>query len=152
MSKFKHKNTPASRPEEIADRLHSSAMHLLRLLRKHHNPGGQGPARLSALSVLVFGGPMTLGQLAAAEQVRPPTMSRIVAGLERSGLARRLPDPIDARRLRISSTPAGVYMLQRARKHRIEDLARQINRLPGKKLETLRKAAKLLEKVLGHWK
>ena len=70
----------------VADGLHSAAIHLLRRVRKQDIASGEGPARLSALSVLVFGGPKTLGELAAAEQVKPPTMSRIVAGLKRSGL------------------------------------------------------------------
>src|SRR5215467_3653638 len=72
--------------EAIADRLHSTAIHLLRRVRKQDVATGEGPARLSALSVLVFGGPKTLKELAAAEQVKPPTMSRIVAGLARSRL------------------------------------------------------------------
>ncbi|HXX01836.1 MAG TPA: hypothetical protein VEJ00_11510, partial [Candidatus Acidoferrales bacterium] len=63
----------------LADRLHSVAIHLLRRVRKQDVETGEGPARLSALSVLVFGGPKTLGELAAAEQVKPPTMSRIVS-------------------------------------------------------------------------
>src|SRR3954463_14052103 len=72
---------PARELLELADRLHSTAIHLLRRVRKQDVAIGQGPARLSALSVLVFGGPKTLGELAAAEQVKPPTMSRIVAGV-----------------------------------------------------------------------
>jgi hypothetical protein len=64
----------------VADRLHSAAIQLLRRVRKLDVATGEGPARLSALSVLVFGGAETLGELAAAEQVKPPTMSRIVAG------------------------------------------------------------------------
>src|SRR5712672_2581993 len=80
---------------EVADRLHSAAIHLLRYARKEDVLSSEGPARLSALSVLVFGGPMTLGQLASAEQVKPPTMSRIVTGLEESRLAERLRDAKD---------------------------------------------------------
>src|SRR2546422_3455480 len=68
---------------DVADRLHSAAIHLLRHVRKQDVATREAPARLSALSVLVFGGPVTLGQLAAAEQVKPPTMTRIVTGLER---------------------------------------------------------------------
>src|SRR3954467_9330491 len=89
------------RVEELADGLHSTAIHLLRRVRKQDTKTGEGPARLSALSVLVFGGPMTLGQLAEAEQVRPPTMTRIVTGLERSGLATRVTEASDARKVRI---------------------------------------------------
>src|SRR5438046_1076341 len=108
---------------EVADRLHSAAIHLLRYARKEDVLSGQGPARLSALSVLTFGGPMTLGQLASAEQVKPPTMSRIITGLERKRLAERVPDSRDARRIRIRATPSGVRLLQKAREWRIEYLA-----------------------------
>ena len=96
---------------EVADRLHSAAIHLLRHARKQDVLARVGPARLSALSVLVFGGPMALGQLAAAEQVKAPTMSRIVAGLKRSGLAKIETDSKDARRIRVTARlafgPAG---------------------------------------------
>jgi DNA-binding MarR family transcriptional regulator len=80
MKKVKRKNI-ASRPETVAaaDRLHSAAIHLLRRVRQQDTASGVGPAQLSALSVLVFAGPKTLGDLAAAEQVKPPTMSRVVA-------------------------------------------------------------------------
>src|SRR5271170_1695702 len=98
MTKCKQENEPAPDIAKIADRLHSASIHLLRRVRKQDAATGEGPARLSALSVLVFGGPMTLGELAAAEQVRPPTMSRIVTGLEHSRLAERLTDAGDARR------------------------------------------------------
>ena len=82
MAGRKQKKRPPAEIAAIADRLHSAAIHLLRRVRKQDAATGEGPARLSALSVLVFGGgPMTLGQLAQAEQVRPPTMSRIVSGL-----------------------------------------------------------------------
>src|SRR3984893_2291619 len=95
----------------IADRLHSAAIHLLRRVRKQDVATGEGPARLSALSVLVFGGPKTLGELAAAEQVKPPTMSRIVAGLARSRLIEITADPRDGRRQRIRATTQGARLL-----------------------------------------
>ena len=72
---------PASDAATLADQLHSAAIHLLRTLRKEDDSSGLSAPRLSALSVVVFGGPLTLGQLARAEQVRPPTMTRIVTGL-----------------------------------------------------------------------
>ena len=96
---------------EVADRLHSAAIHLLRYARKRDVLARVGPARLSALSVLVFGGPMALGQLAAAEQVKAPRMSRIVAGLKRSGLARIETDGKDARRIRVTATARGARLL-----------------------------------------
>src|SRR5579864_5125263 len=88
----------------VADRLHSAAIRLLRRVRTRDTESGVGPAQLSALSVLVFGGPRSLGELAAAEQVRPPTMSRIVAGLMRAGLVRRQVVKEDRRRLRLEAT------------------------------------------------
>jgi len=135
----------------IADRLHSVAIHLLRRVRKQDTATGEGPARLSALSVLVFGGPMTLGQLAAAEQVKPPTMSRIVTGLERGGLARRVADAKDARRVRIWATAEGTRMLQAARERRIQSLATQLAELTPKELSELSGAVETLERRLAKW-
>jgi DNA-binding MarR family transcriptional regulator len=151
MTKFKKNNEPSRDMVEVADRLHSTAIHLLRRVRKQDTATGEGPARLSALSVLVFGGPLTLGQLASAEQVRPPTMTRIVTGLEKNGLARRIADPMDARRVRICATGKGVRLLQRGRKRRIEYLARHLEVLADKELKSLQKAVDILDKVLGQW-
>ena len=135
---------------EVADHLHSAAIHLLRHARKQDVLSQQGPARLSALSVLVFGGPMTLGQLAKVEQVKAPTMSRIVAGLKRSGLARIETDAKDARRIRVSVTPKGERMLQQARQRRIQIVAEILAPLAKKELATLRKAAALIEQMVRH--
>src|SRR2546421_482833 len=105
--KFRLQDTAA-----VAERLHSAAIHLLRRVRKQDMASGEGPARLSALSVLVFGGPKTLKQLAAAEQVKPPTMSRMVAGLARSRLVTVSNDPADSRCMNIRATAKGVRLLQ----------------------------------------
>ena len=78
---------------QVADRLHSAAIHLLRSLRREDDAVGLSAPRLSALSVVVFAGPITLGALAAAEQVRPPTMTRLVQALEAEGLVERLAAP-----------------------------------------------------------
>ncbi len=133
---------------EVAGRLHSAAIHLLRSAAKTDTHSGQGPARLSALSVLVFGGPKTLGQLAAAERVKPPTMSRIVAGLKQSGLAKIQSEPGDARKKVISVTPKGERLLQKARKKRIQSLVESLKRLDESELKILRKAASLIEEML----
>jgi len=137
---------------DVADRLHSAAIHLLRQVRKQDVATREAPARLSALSVLVFGGPVTLGQLAAAEQVKPPTMTRIVTGLERSRLAERVDDAEDARRVRIRATPKGVRLLQKARQRRIGNLAGHLNLLAEKELRLLAKSVKILDSVLREWK
>ena len=141
-------------PEELltlADRLHSAAIHLLRRLRKQDAASGEGPARLSALSVLVFGGPKTLGELAAAEQVKPPTMSRIVAGLARSRLVKITANSEDARRLRIQATAKGVRLLHKGRQLRIAYLASHLDALAPEELAKLGEAVEILKKLLESW-
>jgi DNA-binding MarR family transcriptional regulator len=151
MTKSKQKSKHAEGSREVADRLHSAAIHLLRRVRKEDMASGEAPARLSALSVLVFGGPMTLGQLAAAEQVKPPTMTRIVSGLERTGLATRIADTKDARRVQIRATPKGIRLLQEGRQRRIEYLAHEIDKLTERGRTTLSEAVQILEEVLRQW-
>ena len=131
----------------VADRLHSAAIHLLRRVRTRDTESGVGPAQLSALSVLVFAGPRSLGELAAAEQVRPPTMSRIVAGLMRAGLVRRHITKEDRRRLRLEATAKGTDMLWAARKRRVESLAATLRSLPADQVEQLREAAELMDQL-----
>jgi len=142
---------PNSSATAVADRLHSAAIHLLRRVRKQDVATGEGPARLSALSVLVFGGPKTLGELAAAEQVKPPTMSRIVAGLARTRLIEVTADPHDARRMRIRATAKGTRLLQKGRQLRIAYLASHLESLTPEELARLGEAVEILQKLLEHW-
>lgn len=130
-----------------ADRLHSAAIHLLRRLRREDDASGLTGPRLSALSVVVFGGPRTIGALASAEQVRPPTMTRLVAALEAGGLVTREPDPTDARATLVRATPAGVRLLEEGRGRRADRLARQLATLPQAELATLDKAAEILDRL-----
>jgi DNA-binding MarR family transcriptional regulator len=139
---------PAPTRFEVADRLHSAAIHLLRHARKRDVLARVGPARLSALSVLVFGGPMALGQLASVEQVKAPTMSRIVAGLKRSGLAKIEADPRDARRIRVTATAKGERLLQQARARRVRLLAETLSSLREPEMVTLLRAAELMERAV----
>ena len=136
----------------IADRLHSAAIHLLRRVRKQDVATGEGPARLSALSVLVFGGPKTLGELAAAEQIKPPTMSRIVAGLARSRLIEITADPQDARRMRIRATRKGTRLLHKGRQLRIAYLASHLDALAPEDLTKVGEAMEILKKLLEDWR
>jgi DNA-binding MarR family transcriptional regulator len=135
----------------LADRLHSAAIHLLRRLRKQDIATGEGPARLSALSVLVFAGAKTLGELAAAEQVKPPTMSRMVAGLARSRLVEITADPHDARRMRIRATPKGTRLLHKGRRLRIAALAAHLDSLAPQPLAQLAEAVEILQGLLAAW-
>src|SRR6201987_1294290 len=135
----------------VADRLPSAAIHLLRRVRKQDVATGEGWPRLSALSVLVFGGPKTLGELAAAEQVKPPTMSRIVAGLARSRLIEITADPHDDRRMRIRATAKGTRLLHKGRQLRIEYLASHLEALAPEELAKLGEAVEILKKLLESW-
>lgn len=147
MEPEKGKQIPELDPLAVADRLHSAAIHLLRRVRTRDTESGIGPAQLSALSVLVFAGPRSLGELAAAEQVRPPTMSRIVAGLMRAGLVRRHVTKEDRRRVRLEATARGSELLWAARKRRVESLAATLRYLPADQVEQLRQAAELMDQL-----
>src|SRR5918911_226708 len=129
---------PKELSTDAADRFHSAAIHALRHVRREDPATGVAPARLSALSVLVFGGPRTLGELAAAEQVRPPTMTRIVQALEDEGLIRRERDPRDGRIHRLHATAQGRRVMQRGRERRIASLAALLARLTPSEVERIR--------------
>ena len=135
--------------EDLADQLHSAAIHLLRQLRKEDDASGLSAPRLSALSVVVFGGLLTLGELARAEQVRPPTMTRIVTGLEKDGLVKRRGDPRDRRLTHIEATPKGRKILAAGRARRVEKLASVVGRLKRKELADLGRGVHLLRDVVA---
>lgn len=138
----------AARTAHIADRLHSAAIHLLRRLRTQDTAMGlSGPAG-SALSVVVFRGPLTLGALAAAEQVRPPTITRLVRALEAQGLLAREDDPDDRRVQRVVATAKGRRVLQEGRERRVRTLAADLGALTAGQLARLEEAALILERVL----
>ncbi|MET0938810.1 MAG: MarR family transcriptional regulator [Gaiellaceae bacterium] len=133
---------------EVADRLHSAAIHLLRRIRKVDEASGLSAARLSALSVLVFGGPTTVGALARAEQVSAPTMSRLVSGLERDGFVVREAAEDDARAVRVRATPKGRRVLVQGRERRVAELAALFDDISADDLLTLGSATEILEQVL----
>jgi DNA-binding MarR family transcriptional regulator len=135
-------------PEVIADRLHSVAVHLLRNVRSADRLSSMNAPRLSALSVLVFGGPITLGELAAEEQVRPPTMTRIVQALVKQGLVAKKTVEADRRRILLSATSNGKKQLLMARKRRIKALARKVDSLTGPEQAVLQEAVTVLTKML----
>lgn len=136
---------PLPTAAETADQLHSAAIHLLRLLRQEDRAAGQSGPRLSALSVLVFGGPMAMSALAAAEQVRPPTITKLVQDLERDGLVERIRDKQDRRVLVVRATPAGRQVLMEGRRRRVARLAAALDALPGTDRAMLARAALVIE-------
>jgi DNA-binding MarR family transcriptional regulator len=133
---------------DIADRLHSAAIHLLRRVRREDAMAPVTPAQASALSVLVFAGPLTVGDLADAEQVRSPTMTRVVDQLARHGLADREAVATDGRRTLVRATDAGLQLIAEGRQRRVAFLAHMFESLPTEDLNTLRRAANLLADVL----
>lgn len=137
----------AEAAERLASRLHSAAIHLLRRLRSEDAATGLTAPRLSALSVLVFGGPRSIGQLAAAEQVRPPTISRLVRDLERDGLVEREGVAGDARVQRVRATAAGEEILRRGRQRRVARLSDALAALPEADRAALERALPLLEQL-----
>jgi DNA-binding MarR family transcriptional regulator len=128
---------PDPNPENLAELLHSTAIRLLRTLRRVDESSGVTAPRLSALSVIVFNGPITLGKLAEAEQVRPPTMTRIVNALEEQELVVKAQDPGDGRLIRIAATTKGKRVLIRGRARRVQSLTEQIRRLENIEQENL---------------
>jgi DNA-binding MarR family transcriptional regulator len=133
----------------VADEIHSASIHLLRKLRREDANSGLNAPRLSALSVIVFAGPVTLGDLAAAEQVRPPTMTRIVDALAEQGLVSRTKDAKDGRTTHITATPVGRKLLMKGRERRVRALSKQIAALGPKDQATLREAVEILKRVIS---
>jgi DNA-binding MarR family transcriptional regulator len=136
-----------ARERELADRLHSAAIHLLRRARRSDVLTGATPAQLSALSVLMSG-PKTLGDLAAAEQVRAPTISRLAAEMERIGLIRRREDPSDRRVVHVEMTAKGRRVLGKGRELRITAIEGRVRRLDTHAVATLEKAVGIIEEML----
>ena len=131
----------------LADRLHSVAIRLLRRARREDAAMGLPPAQASVLSVLVFGGARTLSALADVEQVKAPTMTRIVDALERAGLAQRQPDADDRRKLSIAATTAGIRLMQQGRSRRVKALAQLLADLDRDERATLDSAIALLGRL-----
>jgi DNA-binding MarR family transcriptional regulator len=140
--------TPPFEVSEVADQLHSAAIHLLRQLRKEDDASGLSAPRLSALSVVVFGGPLSLGQLARAEQVRPPTMTRIVTGLERDGLVTRNGVVGDRRLTLIEATAKGRQNLAAGRARRVEKLIAAVSTLSKTEQADLARGVRVANEVV----
>lgn len=134
---------------KVAEGLHSTAIHLLRRLRRVDDASGLGPARLSALSVLVFGGSCTLGELAAAEGVKPPTMTRLIQSLEAEGLVARSPSLVDRRVTMLRATPEGKRRMLQGRERRLRVFTALLTTATPKELDTLTRATSILDRLLS---
>lgn len=132
----------------IADRLHSASIHLLRRVRTVDGAMGLTPERASLLSVLVFGGPRTASQLAAAEQVTPPAITRIVTALERDGLVLRERVAGDRRLVRVRATSKGSRLMRAGRARRVALLRGLVADTTAGELDTLDRASTILARAL----
>jgi DNA-binding MarR family transcriptional regulator len=132
---------------DVAARVHSTAIRLLRTLRREDDGSGLSAPRLSALSVIVFGGPMSLAGLAAAEQVKPPTMSRIVDALVERGLVTRVAKPGDRRSVEIAATSEGIQLLDAGRERRVGALVSRLRKLADSERRALARGVEILERV-----
>lgn len=137
---------PAS-SADLAHRLHAVAIRLLRRARRDDGAMGLPPGQASALSVLVFGGPKTLSELAAIEQVQPPTMTRMIDALEKARLIRREQDAADRRKFRIAATPAGVRLMHQGRERRVLILTQSLAGLDREQRAVVERALAILEQL-----
>jgi DNA-binding MarR family transcriptional regulator len=141
--------TRRATPDELPARVHSAALHLLRRLAQEDRATGVSPPRLSALSVLVFGGPRTIGALATMEGVTPPTMTRLVAAMVADGLVDRQSDESDRRIVRVAASERGRDLLLSGRDRRVATLATMIDPLTSKERRRLENAAAIIERMLA---
>jgi DNA-binding MarR family transcriptional regulator len=132
---------------ELAARLRLVLNRLARRLRSQ-TPGDLSPSRTSALVTIELQGPITLGRLAACERVTPPSVTRMVASLEKRGLVRREADPADRRIARVSLTAEGRRTVQRTRTRKTAYLAMKLRKLDESELAVLREALPVLERLL----
>jgi DNA-binding MarR family transcriptional regulator len=135
-----------AQPLEVASRLRMAVMRLSRRLRQHA-PGGITPSQLSALSTLVAGGRTTLSQLAVAERVQPPSITRVVDILVTDGYATRTPSVEDRRVAWVEPTAAGRALVDAVRRERDAYLARRLRTLTRDDVAVLARAAELLEQL-----
>lgn len=131
----------------LASALRMSVMRLARRLRSQRADSTLSISQLAALATLERLGPVSPGELAAHEKVQPPSMTRIVAGLEESGLVTRVPHPSDRRQVLLSASAAGKSLLRDDRRRRDAWLSQRLRSLPPEDLSTLREAAAVFDRL-----
>ncbi len=139
-------NTQSDETVEMAARLRLAVTRLSRLLRQQGD-SGLSPTLNAALATIEASGPLTLGDLAAREQVAPPTITKAVGGLEEQGLVSRTTDSADRRVVRVEITPAGRKLLERTRTRRNAWLNQRLHNLSPEEIGHLAAAADVLERL-----
>jgi DNA-binding MarR family transcriptional regulator len=133
--------------QDLAFQLHSAVLHLMRRIRHEDDVLGISAPRLSALSTVAFGEPRTIGQMASMEQVKPPTMTRMVAALETGGLVRRWTDTDDRRVVWVEATAKGRRVIERGRAQRVAFLSAHLAKLRPEERATLADASALMHRM-----
>ena len=132
----------------LAAQLRLSVLRLARRLRQLDVAAeGVTLSQLSALYILVAQGPLTLGDLAAAEKVQPPTMTRLVSRMEEDGLVRRLAHATDRRIVVVEPTPEGSRLVEASRRRRTAELVRRLATLTEAERATVAEATVLLDRL-----
>lgn len=130
----------------LASHLRLSVFRASRTLRRE-SQAGISPTLLAALSTIERHGPMRPGDLAAHEQVRKPTVTRILAALVAEGLVERTPDPVDRRVSWVQLRPAGRALMRNVRRRTDRYLEQRLKRLDPDEIATLERAAEILDRV-----
>ena len=134
---------------ELAAHLRMSVMRLARRLRQLDVAAdGVTLSQLSAIYVLIGQGPLTVGDLAAAEKVQPPTMTRLVGRMEEDGYVRRSPHPTDGRVVIVEATEAGARLVEASRLRRTAELSRRLAQLAPAERQSLAALVGLLDKLV----
>ena len=139
--------TPTRSETAVASALRLAVMRLARRLRAERSDSSLTISQIAALSTLERSGPLTPRELAAAERVQPPSMTRITASLEAAGLVSRTDHPTDGRQVLLAASPEGAAMVREDRRRRDAWLAQRLHGLPPDDLEVLRRAAVVLERL-----
>jgi DNA-binding MarR family transcriptional regulator len=132
---------------QLAGRLRLVVTRLNRRLRQQGETG-LGASTFSALATISRRGPLSLGELAALEGVKPPSITTTVAALEAQGLVTRVADPADRRVARVTVTPRGRLRLLRSRTRKTAYLAARLEALDERQLQVLEEAATILEQTV----
>ena len=133
--------------DQLAFKLHSAMLHMMRRVRREDDAFGLSAPRMSALSVVHFGGPRTIGEIARMEQVSAPTMTRLVAGLEEDGFVRREASPTDGRSVLVHATAKGKRVMEQGRSRRVAFLARKLRELDPDALGALDRSSNELHRI-----
>lgn len=139
---------PGADRAALADRLHSVAIHLLRRVRRGDDAAGLSAPRLSALSVVIYRGPISLTELAKAESVTAPTMTRLVQALVKAGLVEKSVDASDNRAVLLRATDVGRQTLDLARARRLAAIEELLTRLDANDAGSVERAVSVLEPLL----